>query len=158
VSAPPTSRAHARPPCGALYSCHPNRPLRGFVANAQRFGRSACCTLRSLSCCRRLSAVLMPTLPPCRLSCLPRSYAVHPASLPGPARLLSSRRHTPTLHAGTSFFMSALNFCLPVRQVGTTQTVRRRGSRLHHYLHHLHWHHHHLHLNHHDQHYKHLRR
>ena len=105
MSAQPTSRAHARPPCRALDSsarCHckpPSARCRRAVPWPTPAASAASCP----SCCRRLSAVLFHALPavprpPCLPVACPGCRARPPStpgSLPVPARrLLSSRRHT----------------------------------------------------------------
>ena len=99
MSAQPTSRAHARPPCRALDSYRrgatANRPLRGFGVPylGQRpplCGRPFSLLHPPPQAIPRVAGVCppccpTPTLPPCRLSWLPRSSAVHPRLPAGPS-------------------------------------------------------------------------
>ena len=103
MSAPPTSPANARPPCRALDAserCHlqtaRNRPLRSFGMHylGQRpplLGRPFSLPHPPPRATPRVAGFrppcgpTPPILPPCRLSWLPRSSAVHPRLPAGPS-------------------------------------------------------------------------
>ena len=135
MSAPPTSRAHARPPCRALDSsarCHckpPSARCRRAVPWPTPAASAASCP----SCCRRLSAVLSHAHPASlspvlvaavaalvrRPPCLPADPS--PSSLVAPSHKNAACGHF-LLHERLELLLT----CAP----GGTQEVRQRRNSL----------------------------